>query len=213
VPCGDRRQLPLGVTIAGPAPRTYLAAFLAAAAVTGCSGGSQANGTSDGRAGTSADHSVETREQGRCRVTLANHSIPPGEEHSPGARRAPYYGNGRLWTVLWPRGVVVARPRDVTPNGFISMKFPWWRGVRGDLKITGRRLDAYAPRLRAHIPSGYGAIGFQSTAIISPTKGCWQVTGHVGGVRLTFVTLVRVGRSPKRERESSGRPGASDYHD
>jgi hypothetical protein len=70
------------------------------------------------------------------------------------------------------------------------MKFWWWRGVPGKLRITGRRLDAPAPPVRASIPEGYGDIGFQATALIFPTVGCWQVTGKVGESRLTFVTLV-----------------------
>jgi hypothetical protein len=75
-------------------------------------------------------------------------------------------------------------------DGSLSMKFPWWRGVRGKLIIEGRRLDASAPPLRASIPEGYGDTGFQATALIFPTEGCWEVTGKVGETRLTFVTRV-----------------------
>jgi hypothetical protein len=70
------------------------------------------------------------------------------------------------------------------------MKFPWVRGVRGKLTIQGKRLDAPAPPLRAHIPDGYGDTGFQATGIIFPTEGCWEVTGKVGDSSLTFVTRV-----------------------
>jgi hypothetical protein len=79
-------------------------------------------------------------------------------------------------------------------DGSLSMKFPWWRGVRGKLTIEGKRLDATAPPLRANIPEGYGDTGFQSTALVFPTEGCWEVTGKVGKVSLTFVTrVVKVG--------------------
>ena len=70
------------------------------------------------------------------------------------------------------------------------MKFPWVRGVRGKLTIQGKRLDAPAPPLRAHIPDGYGDTGFQATGIIFPSEGCWEVTGKVGDSSLTFVTRV-----------------------
>jgi hypothetical protein len=50
----------------------------------------------------------------------------------------------------------------VLKDGSLSMKFPWYRGVRGQLTIVGRRLGSTAPRLRADIPSGYGDIGFQA---------------------------------------------------
>jgi len=88
--------------------------------------------------------------------------------------------------------VIFARhgPGFVGSDGSLAMKWPWWRGVSGKLTIEGRRLDAPAPPLRAHIPEGYGDSGFQSTALIFPTQGCWEVTGIVGNAQLTFVTLV-----------------------
>ena len=72
------------------------------------------------------------------------------------------------------------------------MKFGWTRGedLRGKLKIHGRRLDAPAPPLRANIPDEYGDTGFQATALIFPTEGCWEVTGEVAHIRVTFVTRV-----------------------
>jgi hypothetical protein len=123
-----------------------------------------------------------------CPVTHPNGKTPPDQIPSPGD-----HGNGALWTDLWPAGTVVFRPRGpgfVLPDGSLSMKFGWWRGVRGKLTIRGRRLDAPAPPLRARIPEGYGDIGFQSTALIFPTEGCWEVTGKVGEASLTFVTRV-----------------------
>jgi hypothetical protein len=130
-----------------------------------------------------------------CRATQPNHHIPPGQEHNPGAKRAPYFGNGLLWTALGPRGVLVAGPDDVKRDGTIWMKFGWWRKGHGALKITGHRLDAPAAKLRARIPRGYGTTGFQSTAIIFASEGCWTVTGRAGNAALTFVTLVRLRRS------------------
>jgi hypothetical protein len=49
-----------------------------------------------------------------CPVTPPNHSIPPGQHGNPGAAQAPYHGNGRLWTVLYPDGVVRPARRDGT---------------------------------------------------------------------------------------------------
>ena len=78
------------------------------------------------------------------------------------------------------------------PDGSLRMKFGWFRGqgVRGKLTIHGKRLDAPAPPLRARISEGMGETGFQATALIFPTEGCWEVTGEVGDARLTFVTRV-----------------------
>lgn len=109
------------------------------------------------------------------------------------------YGNEKLWTTLWKEGTIIFRPGGagfVLDDGSLKMKFGWWRGVRGQLVIRGRRLDAPAPPLRADIPHGYGEIGFQATGIIFPTEGCWEVTGNVGDTNLTFVTrVIRIQKS------------------
>jgi hypothetical protein len=72
----------------------------------------------------------------------------------------------------------------------MSMKFGWWRNVRGKLTIQGRKLLTPGPPLRASVPEGYGDTGFQASAIIFPNEGCWEVTGKVGKASLTFVTKV-----------------------
>ena len=81
-------------------------------------------------------------------------------------------------------------PGFILSDGSLAMKWPWWRGVSGQLTIEGRRLDAPAPPLRADITEGYGDSGFLPIDLIFPTQGCWEVTGIVGNARLTFVTLV-----------------------
>jgi hypothetical protein len=138
-----------------------------------------------------------------CNVTLPNQSQPPVKDfggtviyqdqgqHDGFVKNS--HGNGKLWTTLWPDGTVVFRPGDsgfVLPDGALSMKWWWYRGVRGKLTIRGRRLDGTAPPLRARIPGGYGDTGFQSTALIFPSEGCWEVTGEAGNTSLTFVTRV-----------------------
>ena len=129
---------------------------------------------------------VSLRTPTACAVTLANGNSPPGERPGP-----PYHGVNGLWTTLYEDGKIVfgpAGPGSIEPDGSLGVKFWWWRGVRGSLTIEGRRLDATAPPLRANVPGGYGEIGFQSSGIIFPTEGCWEVTGRVADVSLTFVT-------------------------
>lgn len=126
-----------------------------------------------------------------CGVTL------PNGKHPAGTAAGPYwYGNGKLFTPLWLHGVILADPRFINPDGSIWMKFPWWGvGVPHKLlKIRGQRLDGPSRPLRARVqwgqPEGFRG-SFWSSGLTFPRAGCWQVTGRVGKVRLTFVTLVR----------------------
>lgn len=119
----------------------------------------------------------------RCQVTKPNGNTPPGERARPH-----FHGGDGLWTSLW-RDEPNA-PDYVLGDGSLSLKFAWWRGVKGKLIIEGRRLDGVAPPLRSKIPMGYGDTGFQPTGLIFPTEGCWEVTGKVGDVSLKFVVRV-----------------------
>jgi hypothetical protein len=124
-----------------------------------------------------------------CPVTLpAPFEPPPGAAQSVLFGWSSAHGNGRLWLGgLGEGGVTPAIPRD---DGSIFEKFGWWRATPGKLQITGRRLDAAAGPLLAHVPDGYGDTGFQASGLSFPTEGCWEVTGQVGAVRLTLVTYV-----------------------
>lgn len=122
-----------------------------------------------------------------CAVTLGNGSSPPGETRVQGS-----FGNGRLWTILWPEGAVYVDDDAIEPDGSLGMKFPWWRGadIDGALSIRGHELERGLP-VRASIPDGYGTTGFQATGILFPVEGCYTVTGSAADAELTFVTLVR----------------------
>ena len=127
----------------------------------------------------------------RCPVTIG-HPVPRTawwRDQLAGWDSA--YGNGKLWVgALWPNGVVIMTKDDVGPHGRLGMKFGWYRLTNGYLTITGRRLDAPAPPASGQQTSGYGLTGFNASGVIFPTEGCWQVTGRVGRVSLTFVTFV-----------------------
>ena len=128
--------------------------------------------------------------RGLCKFSRANEDLPPGIQSTS------LVGNGKLATSAY--GVIDATPRTLQPDGSVSEKF-WWYGAPGlpkvQLQITGRRLDAPAPRVRARINEGgveEGAPGtrFWAAGITFPTAGCWNVVGRVGKVRLSFVVKV-----------------------
>ena len=138
-----------------------------------------------------------------CAVTTPN-GIAAGEEQLDPSS----YGNREVSVGpfgLWPDGTVVFKPGGagfVTRDGSLGMKFGWRRGVSGQLRIAGRRLDGVAPPLRAEVASGYGDRGFQPTYVIFPTSGCWEVTGRVGNSSVTFVTkVVKIGDGPAWRRD------------
>lgn len=132
----------------------------------------------------SADENATTKQS--CPVTPANGSQPPGETViSPR-----HHGNGMLWTVLPEQGKLTIAPDK---SGKLGWKFPWWRGVVGELTIEGRSLDGARGEVTSTIPEGYGDTGFQSTGIFFPGEGCWEITGRAGKGELTFVVEVRQG--------------------
>ena len=124
-----------------------------------------------------------------CPVTQPTTAPPEIGDRLFGSGSA--HGNADLWVGgLWPHGITAVGESYVASDGSIGMKFGWWRNLRGQLEITGRRLDGDAPALEADVPDGYGDTGFQASGVSFPTEGCWEVTGTVGGSSLTFVTFV-----------------------
>lgn len=132
----------------------------------------------------------------RCSVTLPNRTARPGAGPDAAAFN---YGNSHLRAHLhWRDGKLEAGTRPdggssatIDPDGSISTKLGWWRGrPGGKLRISGRRLDAGARPLRAHVPDGYGSLGFQPAGLTFSSEGCWRVVGKLGNARLSFVVKI-----------------------
>lgn len=129
-----------------------------------------------------------------CPVTLPNGRTPPGEVASHN-----HHGNGELFTALWPEGLIRFNPDgpgEIRPDGSMAMKFPWWRGegVSGPIEVSGERLDRPGQGVTAEMPDGYGDTGFQASALVFPSEGCWEVRAQSDGAELIFVVdVVREG--------------------
>jgi hypothetical protein len=72
----------------------------------------------------------------------------------------------------------------------LGVKFAWNRLIAGALIVGGRRLDGDASPARAYMNDGYGNVGGQSTYLVFPTPGCWEITGRIGDRSLSFVVQV-----------------------
>jgi len=100
------------------------------------------------------------------------------------------YGNDKLSIHSWRNGTLVI-PKDY--DGWLRQKHLWKKGVHGSLSVSGKRLDAPAPRLKADIQQGFDNEDFQPSMLQFPTPGCWEVTAQVGEIkdsRLTFIVRV-----------------------
>jgi hypothetical protein len=108
-----------------------------------------------------------------------------------------WYGTNGLWTWLHANGTwSMAR-------GLGAVRFDksfWWREgydwqteTTPRLQLTGRRLDAAAPRVTiSEATNGFrDDIGaFMLIGLELPTGGCWELTGHYAGRSLRFVVRV-----------------------
>lgn len=121
-------------------------------------------------------------------------TVPEGD---PGGA----YGNDALEVYLSVSKFVFA-PGGIgfqaVSDGALGVKVGWNRKRKGRFTIDGRRLDGPAPPARASVTEGYGDIGGQSTYVIFPTPGCWEITGHLGGDSFSFVVGVeKIGNGPE----------------
>jgi hypothetical protein len=144
----------------------------------------------------------------------AAHSAPPPpcDVTRPGGQ-GNSYGTRSLSVVLDPQGVIELKEGGaafVQRDGAIGALLEWQRGVPGQMRIEGRRLDGRSRPLHAQIPkSGDGDTGWLPSYVLfpEPPSGsasgpasepqCWEITGRVGETVLTFVTsLARTGAAP-----------------
>ena len=91
------------------------------------------------------------------------------------------------------------------------MRFPWWRakGIEGEIRSTGRRLNGNRMVLAAGAPPGYRPDGRQASALVFPSDGCREVIARVGAARQPFVGEARGLPEGDRGRTFGRQPGAA----
>jgi hypothetical protein len=125
-----------------------------------------------------------SRSTNACRLTPVSPRPPSAYM---GGLSIHWLRQGNLW-MAYSRGDhnFVADPR--------GMKIAWYRETPGRLRVSGSRLDAKAPPLKAEITYGYGTIGFQDSALTFSSPGCWKVVAHLihGAQTRTYDFYIRV---------------------
>lgn len=134
----------------------------------------------------------------QCLTTLAPNPpfVPPAPYLSDSPDNMFWFGSEDLWTALsvnakWKTGDKNTLSAKLTLWG---RGFDWRKETKPKLIVTGKRLDGDGPSVavaEAHavfIPSR-DAAGIM-TGISIPTAGCWEITTHYAGHRLTFVVAV-----------------------
>ena len=106
-------------------------------------------------------------------------AAPPPDANTAGLTTS-WWSDGVVWAGVPPPGAHWAARQE-------GQKVGWWRGVTGQLNVSGRRLDGASKPLQADILAGYGNYGFQSSNITIPTAGCWEITARVGDHTFRFV--------------------------
>lgn len=126
-------------------------------------------------------------------ATVLAASVAFGEDCPVNKPGSELYGNDALAVVLPGDGRFVFRPQGpgfMDHDGALGIKVGWDVKVPGLLDITGRRLDAPAPPARAYSPYLKPYPGGQSSYVVFPTPGCWEIVASVNEQRLTFVVAV-----------------------
>jgi hypothetical protein len=151
--------------------------------------------------------SAQTLQPDSCQVTRPNGIVAGSSE-----RNEKSYGNALLSVGpfgLWPNGTVVFKPGGAgfqTKDGGLAMKFGWTRGISGKINVTGRRIDADAPRLRfeTNQTNNGRSLGFLASYLVFSSPGCWEVSAQIGDrvdSKITFVMRVeKVGDGPAWRR-------------
>lgn len=115
-----------------------------------------------------------------------NGNSPPGETPQPTFR---FHGNGQLWVFLRTNGTLVT-------NSLGGYKMRWYakEGLSAPFTVRYRLLDPPSGSFTARTGTFGGYYGPSSTmSQMTFSPGCWQVTGRLLDVSLSFVAQVVIG--------------------
>lgn len=141
-----------------------------------------------------AQASVERSAQSNsCAASLViRDSAPPDPSADPVGPASWYINADRtIWAGPVPEAGWSSGGKLFSGGAVVKGQKTYWVRPQGTtLVISGRRLDASAPPVEAHIPCCY-TTGFQIVGLFFPTEGCWEVTAKAGDSELQFITEVK----------------------
>ena len=139
-----------------------------------------------------------------CPVT-----VPPADPFTPLGNyelgeNSFWLGTEKLWTSLRKSGEVwywaphaPGHEDEVQPltakTFWMSKDFNYREEYPPELKVTGRRLDGFAPALLTLTPTNAfpGPTAAMLVGVYVPTPGCWEITGDYKGQKLSFVVWLQ----------------------
>lgn len=121
-----------------------------------------------------------------CQTTRPNGNRPSGAP--PAWTGWNHHGNGQLSVLLRSDGTVVTNPL-----GGYKMRWLASPGVSGPLTVWYRLLDPPSAPLTARTGTLNGSDSTMSQMSFEP--GCWQITGRLDDVSLSFVVQVMLGNA------------------
>lgn len=135
-----------------------------------------------------------------CPLTIPQEPafMPPSPYDALAWKEYFWFGSSSLWTSLPRTGIRSGLP--FSPYAGYGQKVFWWRDgyiwteePEPDLIVSGERLDAQAPPLRASKATNAYAGDIGSAMLVGvdfPTAGYWKVTGKYKDAKLSFIVWV-----------------------
>ena len=154
--------------------------------------GALPSGKTEAGEGTGATAGEQTVESADCPVTTPITITPPDSKYRDPLPRGAYYASADEMILVsaeeWGKG---------------SRKILWIKPLGSRLTVQGRRLDGDAAPLWADISSGYSG-DFQSSIIIIPTAGCWEIEARANASMLRFVLYITPRQQPETAPSCAG---------
>ncbi len=154
--------------------------------------GALPSGKTEAGEGTGATAGEQTVRSAECPVTTPITITPPGSKYRDPLPRGAYYASADELILV-----------STEEWGLGGRKIHWVKPLGSRLTVQGRRLDGEAAPLWADISSGYSG-DFQSSIIIIPTAGCWEIEARANASMLRFVLYITPRQLPETAPSCAG---------